>query len=78
MSRVLSEMRIDYPSYVWTPSGWIQQMDTTYDESQWNEYPLQVHVVPFSHNDPGKLFAYFILCLTLKVFRAFVSGFLIK
>lgn len=53
MSRVLSEMRMDYPSYVWTPSGWIQQMDTTYDESQWNENPLQVHVVPFSHNDPG-------------------------
>lgn len=53
MQNVSMEMQVNYPSYVWTHNGWIQQMDTTYDAHQWDQSPLVIHVVPFSHNDPG-------------------------
>ena len=53
MQDVLTEMRVDYPAYIWTHNGWIQQMDTTYNQHKWDTSPLIVHIVPFSHNDPG-------------------------
>jgi len=49
----MKDMDINYPAYVWTHNGWIQKMDVAYNEHQWDTEPLIVHVVPFSHNDPG-------------------------
>jgi len=46
-------MDINYPAYVWTHNGWVQQMDASYSVHQWDREHLVVHVVPFSHNDPG-------------------------
>jgi len=54
MFEVLESMKLNYPSYVWAHNGWIQQMETQYNVKQWDNESLIVHVVPFSHNDPGE------------------------
>ncbi|ESN93206.1 hypothetical protein HELRODRAFT_89226 [Helobdella robusta] len=49
----LNHIEVSYPSYLWSHTGWIENLDVFYDIDQWRYEKLRVHVVPFSHNDPG-------------------------
>lgn len=42
------------------PDGgvWKQGFEITYEADEWDNEPLQVFVVPHSHNDPGELRSY--------------------
>lgn len=56
------------------PDGgvWKQGFDITYEPDEWDYEPLQVFVVPHSHNDPGELRAKdkFSYCEALREWEA--------
>ena len=51
---LLSSVHLYYPKFTWSHSGWIQDYDIQYSSQQWDDDPLQVHIVLFSHVDPGQ------------------------
>ncbi len=50
MSEVVDQLAFDDPTNL---NGWNQGFDITYKMEDFIEHPLQVFVVPHSHNDPG-------------------------
>ncbi|XP_064388295.1 alpha-mannosidase 2x-like [Halichondria panicea] len=50
MSELVDQLAFDDPT---NPNGWNQGFDITYKMEDFIEHPLQVFVVPHSHNDPG-------------------------
>ena len=51
---LLASVHLYYPKFTWSHSGWIQDYDIQYSSQQWDDDPLQVHIVLFSHVDPGQ------------------------
>ena len=45
------EIGVGYPQLVMTVTGWVD----TIQVDSWSMRPLHVVVVPFSHQDPGKI-----------------------
>ncbi len=50
MSDLVDKLAFDDPR---NKNGWTQGFDITYNMEDFREQPLQVFVVPHSHNDPG-------------------------
>lgn len=54
VSAIYSTLQLHYDRYSFHHHGWISHYDDiTYSSSQWDQEPLDVYIVPFSHQDPG-------------------------
>ena len=54
MSNLFESIDLSYPNFIWTHTGWIQGYEEVYyDKHAWDNSILDVHIVLFSHMDPG-------------------------